>query len=214
MTRLTLRLISLVIAGVVIYLAVTAVQVYAASRHDDARPAQAIVVLGAAEYNGCPSADLAARLDHAVSLWQRGDAPVLVVTGGKQPGDLFTEAQASAAYVERRGVPEADVLSAVGGSNSWQSLAEAAAVLKKRGDRRVILVSDPFHSARIAAIAHELGLQPLVSPTRTSPLAGTAALPYYAKEAAEMAIGRVVGFARLSGIRTDLGRVRTVVGGG
>jgi len=213
-TRLTLRLISLVIAGVVIYLAVTAVQVYAASRHDDARPAQAIVVLGAAEYNGCPSADLAARLDHAVSLWQRGDAPVLVVTGGKQPGDLFTEAQASAAYVERRGVPEADVLSAVGGSNSWQSLAEAAAVLKKRGDRRVILVSDPFHSARIAAIAHELGLQPLVSPTRTSPLAGTAALPYYAKEAAEMAIGRVVGFARLSGIRTDLGRVRTVVGGG
>ena len=88
------------------YYVVTLYQVWSTGRRDEARPVDAIVVLGAAQYDGRPSPQLAARLDHVVELWQRGLAPIVVVTGGKQPGDRFTEAEASARYLVDHGVPE------------------------------------------------------------------------------------------------------------
>src|SRR3954447_11515387 len=105
------RRVLLIVAGVVtlfaLYVAVTFGQVWYASHQDDARHAEAIVVLGAAQFNGKPSKVLAARLDHAADLYKRGLAPLIVVTGGKQPGDNFTEAQASANYLAQHGVPGA-----------------------------------------------------------------------------------------------------------
>jgi len=196
-----LRLFLLLLGAVVIYLAVTAVQVYQASTRDQAAPAQAIVVLGAAQYNGKPSPDLASRLDHAFQLWQRGYAPLVALTGGSQPGDSSTEAGAGQTYLEAKGVPAARLLTDETGSDSWQSLASVARKLEARGDLRVILVSDPFHDARIAAMASELGLHGVVSPTRTSPIKGTATIPYFAKETVAMAVGRIIGFAPLSGTR-------------
>jgi uncharacterized SAM-binding protein YcdF (DUF218 family) len=191
------RVVLAAVALLSVYLAVTFVQVWMASRRDQARRAQAIVVLGAAQYNGRPSPVLKARLDHAFDLWKRGLAPTLVVTGGREPGDKYTEATAGANYLESRGVPDADVLRETSGRNSWESLAASAAFLKQRGDITVLLVSDPFHNERISMMAKQLGLKPYVSPTHTSPIRGTQRIPHFGKETVEVAIGRIVGFRRL-----------------
>ena len=188
-------LLAVVTVGV-LYLGVTFVQVWLASRQDQARPVQAIVVLGAAQYNGVPSPDLRARLDHAYDLYQRHLADTVVVTGGKQPGDRYTEATASADYLAGRGVPQVAILREVDGRNSWQSLASSAAFLKQRRLDTVLLVSDPFHDKRIALMADELGLKSYVSPTRTSPLGTGAKVANYVKETGEVAIGRIIGFRR------------------
>jgi len=185
---------------VAVYLLVTFLQVWLASRQNQARPVQAIIVLGAAQYNGVPSPDLQARLDHALILWQAGLAPLVVVTGGKEPGDVFTEATAGANYLASKGVPQSDILREVQGRNTWASLSSAATILKAMHITRVLLVSDPFHDERISLIAKQVGLTPYVSPTRTSPIRGVAVLPYFAKETIEVAVGRIVGFGRLTRI--------------
>ena len=179
------------------YLAVTFVQVWLASRRDEARPSQAIIVLGAAEYNGRPSPVLAARLDHAIQLYRKGIAPVIVVTGGRQPGDRFTEAGASADYLHQHAVPDAAILRETTGRTSWESLEAAARFLEQRHMQRVVLVSDPYHSERIEAIAHEVGLDAVTSPTRTSPIKGASAFRRLLGETVRVAAGRLFGYARL-----------------
>ena len=179
------------------YLAVTFVQVWLASRRDEARPSQAIIVLGAAEYNGRPSPVLAARLDHAIQLYRKGIAPVIVVTGGRQPGDRYTEAGASADYLHQHAVPDAAILRETTGRTSWESLEAAARFLDQRHMQRVVLVSDPYHSERIEAIAHEVGLDAVTSPTRTSPIKGAAAFRRLLGETVRVAAGRLFGYARL-----------------
>jgi uncharacterized SAM-binding protein YcdF (DUF218 family) len=196
---------ALAVIGIgVVYLALTFVQVWDASRKDQARPVQAIVVLGAAQYNGVPSPDLKARLDHALDLWQTHLADWVVVTGGKQPGDRVTEATAAADYLTAKGVPQAAILREVSGRNSWQSLESTASFLMARGVVTVLLVSDPYHDKRIALMAGELGLKPYVSPTRTSPLGGSTKAVNYAKETGEVALGRVIGFRRLVDLNARL----------
>lgn len=143
---------------------------------------------------------LAARLDHAIDLYRRKLAPVIVVTGGNQPGDRFTEASASADYLLKRGVPDAAVLREVSGTSSWQSLAAAANFLDERAIKEVLLVSDPFHSFRIQAMASELGLAGHASPTRSSPIRGVTEAGYMARETVAVAVGRVVGFRRQASI--------------
>jgi uncharacterized SAM-binding protein YcdF (DUF218 family) len=199
--RLAFKIVAAVTAALVLYLGITFVQVWRAARRDEARPVEAIVVLGAAQYNGQPSSVLRARLDHAIALWRRRLAPVIVVTGGRQPGDRFTEATASANYLLARGVPDRAVLREVSGESSWQSLAATATFLRQRDIQRVLLVSDPFHSYRIGAIADELGLDAHTSPTRESPISGTTETRYMLRETAAVALGRVIGFRREAGIQ-------------
>lgn len=194
--RLVFRLVGLVIVGLIVYFLVTLVQVWLTSRHYEPQPAQAIVVMGSAQYNGTPSPDLAARLDQALILYQKGYAHLVVVTGSKEKGDAFTEAQAGANYLGAKGVPAADILQA-GGDDSWRNLSDAAALLKPRGVTTVLIVTDPFHEDRSMAIASDLGLTPHPTPTRTSPISGLATIPYFLKEAAGVALGRIVGFQRL-----------------
>jgi uncharacterized SAM-binding protein YcdF (DUF218 family) len=198
--RWLVRGVALVVVAAVAFLGVTFVQVWQQSGRDEARRAQAIVVFGAAQYNGRPSPVLRARLDHAAALWKQGYADVIVVTGGKEPGDRVTEAAASADYLATLGVPDPSVLREVNGRTSWQSLASVSAFLKRRGVRRVILVSDGFHALRVRAMAGELGLSAYTSPTRTSPIKGTSAWPYFVKETVAVGVGRVVGFRRAAGI--------------
>jgi uncharacterized SAM-binding protein YcdF (DUF218 family) len=180
-----------------VYEVVTGVQVWQASRRDEARPAEAVVVFGAAQYNGRPSAVLRARLDHAADLWKKHLAPRIVVTGGRQPGDRVTEAKASALYLHTKGVPDDVIVRIVSGRNSWDSLAAAATELRKRSLNRVLLVSDPFHSARIKGMAGELGLKGRTSPTRTSPIKGTDEIRHLGKETVAVSIGRIIGYRRL-----------------
>ena len=184
----------------VAYLAFTFLQVWTASRRDEARSADAIVVLGAAQFNGVPSDILRARLDHAYGLYERDLAPIIVVTGGKQPGDQFTEASASASYLHSRGVPDEDILREVDGTNSFESLAAASVFMKERGIASVLLVSDPFHSFRIDAITSELGLDGHPSPTRTSPIVGLSKARHLLRETAAVAVGRIIGYRREAGI--------------
>lgn len=196
------------VALVMLYLAVTFVQVWQASGRDQARPAQAIVVFGAAQYNGRPSPVLRARLDHALALYKRGLADNVVVTGGRREGDRFTEASVSAAYLSERGVPESALLREVSGRSSWQSLASASRFLKRQEPpiTRVLLVSDGYHAARIAAIAKELGLEAHTSPVRGVSSRGAAKLVHLGKETLAVAAGRVFGFRRVAGIDRRLAR--------
>jgi len=198
--KLGLKLVIGLLSALILYLGVTFFQVWRAARHDQARPAEAIVVFGTAQYNGVPSPVLAARLDHAIELYRKDLAPVIVVTGGNQPGDQFTEATASANYLIQRGVPDEDVLREVSGTSSWQSLAAAANFLDDRGINDVLLVSDPFHSLRIRAMASELGLEGHSSPTPTSPIHGLTEARYMARETVAVAVGRVIGFRRQASI--------------
>jgi uncharacterized SAM-binding protein YcdF (DUF218 family) len=188
------RAIVVFVLGLVVYFGGTFAKVWIASRRDQARPAQAIVVLGAAQYDGRPSPVLKARLDQVLRLWDRRLAPVIVVTGGRAEGDRFTEATASADYLHARGVPDSAILRETSGRNSWDSLAASARFLRQRGIRRVLLVSDPFHAARISAIAREVDLTGWTSPTRTSPIHGAAALRRMVHETALMSVGQVIGF--------------------
>ncbi len=182
------------------YYAVTLYQVHATGRSDQARRVDAIVVMGAAQYDGRPSPQLAARLDHAADLWSRGLADVMVVTGGNQPGDRFTEAEASADYLIDRGVPAASIMQESAGHSSYASLDGVAEILHELGLSRVLLVTDPFHSLRSRLIAQELGLVAYVSPTRSSPVRGSTAFRKELEEAAGIAVGRFIGFKRLLSI--------------
>jgi uncharacterized SAM-binding protein YcdF (DUF218 family) len=184
-------------AVVLAYLSVVFVQVWLAARRDDARPSDAIIVLGAAEFDGRPSKILAARLDHAIDLYRRGIAPVVVVTGGRQPGDRFTEASVGASYLHDHQVPERAILRETTGRSSWQSLAAAARFLKQRNLMRVVLVSDPYHSARVEDVAHDVGLQAATSPTRTSPIKGAGEWRRFGTETIRVAAGRIFGYGRL-----------------
>lgn len=186
-----------VVAALVLYYVISLVQVVQAGRADARDPVDAIVVLGAAQYDGRPSAQLRARLDHAVTLWEADVAPVVMVTGGKQPDDRFTEAEASRRYLVARGVPDDAILIEDVGRSTYESLDSAAAILLAAGADDVVLVSDPFHMKRSELIASGFGLDARVSATPTSVVTGWTSVRRHAREAAGIALGRLVGFERL-----------------
>jgi uncharacterized SAM-binding protein YcdF (DUF218 family) len=202
--RFILRVVTLLVIAIVVYLLVTLVQVWLVSRRYEPRPAGAIIVMGAAQYNGVPSPDLAARLNEAELLWRQHYATDIMVTGSKQPGDVYTESEASARYLIAAGIPGRDIFEA-GGSDSWENLSLAAPTLLHRGDGTVLIATDPFHEARSLAIASSLGLTPYPTPTRTSPIRGAATIPYFAKETVGVGLGRIIGYNHLSELHTPFG---------
>lgn len=188
-----------------VYVAVNFGLVWRASQMDQARRVQAIVVLGSAQYNGQPSPDLTARLNQALELYRRHLAPLVVVTGGSEPGDPYSEASVSGDYLADHGVPRPDILWEIDGRNTWQSLDAMAAFLRPRGVHSVLLVSDPFHDERIILMSRQLGLRPFVSPTRASPIRGRALVPYFVKETLEVSAGRIVGFRAIDWVEKRMG---------
>lgn len=144
--------------------------VWRQARTDQARPADAIVVLGTAQWNGYPGPVLRARLDHALDLYRQGLAPVLVVTGGRMPGDEFTEAEAAQAYLIEQGVPPEAILLENEGRNSWESMRGVRDLAASAGIGRVLLVSDGFHLFRLKLMARDLGLDAAASPATGSPI--------------------------------------------
>lgn len=169
-------------------------QVWSVGRSDQARAVDAIVVMGAAQYDGRPSPQLAARLDHALVLWPQKLAPTIVVTGGKQPGDRFTEADASAAYLIQAGIPAEAIVRETAGTSTYESLSNVADLLS---DGTVLIVTDPYHALRSRLIADSAGLEAYVSPTPSSVVSGARELQRELGEAAGVAVGRVIGFDRL-----------------
>lgn len=132
--------------------------------------ADAIVVLGAAQYAGRPSPVLRARVDHALALWREKVAPLLVFTGGVGERDTTSEAAVSASYAMRRGVPESAMMLEAQGRTTSESITSVAEMLRARQQTSVVLVSDPFHMFRLWILARRHGLKVVTSPTRTSPI--------------------------------------------
>jgi uncharacterized SAM-binding protein YcdF (DUF218 family) len=194
--RVAVKVLLVVIVVAAVYLAVTAVQVWLTSRESDPQLSQAIIIMGAAQYNGVPSPDLLARLQEADTLYKRHLAPLVVATGAKEPGDHYTEAWTEATWLARNGVPPGDVVQ-VGGRTTWESLILAGAVLDHKGVKKVLIVTDGFHEDRCMAIATELGLEPKPAPATSSPIRGWSAFPYFMKETAAVALGRIIGYSHL-----------------
>lgn len=195
--RRWIRFVAWALAGTVVvvtvFTAVTFLQVWRASRDDQARPVDAIVVLGAAQYDGRPSPVLEARLVHALALWERGLADVIVTTGANQAGDRFTQGFAGYTYLRDAGVPDEAILVVVDGTSTYEELSATANVLAERGMERVLLVSDPYHNLRARAVAREVGLDAYVSAADTDAPFGR-----LARETAGVVIGRLIGFRRLA----------------
>lgn len=198
--RLGFRTGVVVVAALMVYLTITFFQVWAASTGDAHDPADAIIVLGAAQYDGTPSPVLQRRLDHAIELYEDDIAGFIVVTGGKQPGDRFTEAAASYDYLRAAGVPDPHILREEQGTNTWEQLAAVERFLAERGIDRVILVSDDYHALRLGRTADEVGLDAQVSPI-DSGLSFAGQAKALVRETGAVAIGRVIGFRRLVNLR-------------
>lgn len=156
------------LALVVLVLGATAWAVWSAAHTDDARRidrADAILVLGAAQYQGDPSPVFRGRLDHAQLLYEQGRAERVVVLGAGRPGDSSTEAEAGRGYLLEQGVPAAAVVAIPVGSTTFESMEAAAAWMRDGGLRTAFLVSDPWHNLRVRRMASDLGIQGYVSAT-------------------------------------------------
>lgn len=164
------------VTGLVAALAVgavafSAVTVWREAHHDDASDLErvgAIVVLGAAQYDGTPSPVFAGRLDHAALLFEQGRAGVVLVLGANRPGDRTTEAEAGREYLIAKGIPSSSVVALPLGSSSYTSLRAAAQAMRDRDLSSAFLVSDPWHNARIQRMASDLGIEGYASATWTS----------------------------------------------
>jgi vancomycin permeability regulator SanA len=181
-----------VVLLVVLYVGATFLQVRQASRHDGARSAEAIIVLGAAQYNGRASPVLRNRLEHALGMYQQKLAPVIVVTGGRRTGDRFTEAGVGYLYLRQHGVPDAALRQEVRGRTTYESLASARRFLRKEDIDDVILVSGKAQSKRLAGIAHDVGLRAAISGA-----GGTPTRSELFRETVAVSAGRIFGYRRL-----------------
>jgi len=168
--RSYLRITVAIAAVVLVAWVISMVMVDRVGRRDEAQRADAIVVLGAAQYVGRPSPVLRARVDHAVALWKRGLAPTLILTGGTGVGDTTSEAAVARKYAMSRGVPDRAIVVEIKGRTTSESMRAVARIMDDREQSSVILVSDPFHMLRLSILARRFGLEPYTSPTRTSPI--------------------------------------------
>ena len=195
------RVVGLLVTISLVYGCINVAQVWWVGRSDQARSVDAIVVLGVAQYDGRPSPQLRARLDHALALWQEGLSPLVITTGGNQPGDRFTEAETSANYLMEGllgvAVPAESIVQENSGSTTRESLIAVRNIMQDRGLHSVLIVTDPYHSLRSRLIAQDLGLVAYISPTRTSPLRGASAVSRHVREALGVAVAHLIGFANL-----------------
>ncbi len=157
------------LAGAIAY-TVALAMVLIVSQQDERRPVDAIIVLGAAQYNGRPSPVLRARLDHALELYREGLAPLIVVTGGVGRGDTISEAMAGRRYLVSRQVPSGAVVAHAHGRSTMTSMTAVAGWLRERGGGRILLVSDPFHMFRLRLEARRTAIEAYTSPTESSPI--------------------------------------------
>ncbi len=187
------RLVRLAIGLSLAYLIFSVADVAWASTRQTDRSAPAAIVLGAAQYNGEPSAVLAARLDTAYELWADDRVDLVVVTGGGQEADVTTEAKSGYDYLrEVHGMPDEELRLEVQGSSTYESLAAASRFLLRDGIDEVILVTDPYHARRSQLVAEEVGLEATVYPTEQSPAVGR-----IVREGLAVAAGRILSFRRV-----------------
>jgi len=156
-----LRLLILVVAGVLLLLAVTAVQVVHTASLEEIHPADAIVVFGAAEYSGRPSPVLRARLDHALDVFHRGMAPVVITTGGAAADPTFSEGGVGRDYLMRHGIPERSLIAETQGRDTSESAVRVGVIMRANGLHSCVAVSDAYHVFRIRKLLKHEGIAPV-----------------------------------------------------
>lgn len=196
--KLARRVVGLLLLLVVLVVGATATRVWWVARQDDHPRSDAIVVLGASQFDGKPSTVFRARLQHAKALYEQGVAPRVVTVGGGAPGDRYTEAEAGARFLRDRGV---EVLAIGKGRNTLQSLQALQDEFEQQGWDSVVLVTDPWHELRSQRMAGDLGLDASGSPTRTGPAVRDRAteVRYVARETAAYLYYRVFGASSEAG---------------
>ena len=176
-------LAAIVLVPVLVFLG-TAARVWWVARSDSHPRSDAIVVLGASQFDGRPSQVFQHRLDHALHLWEDGVAPRIVTVGGGRPGDRFTEAAAGQRYLQQHGATS--VVAVPVGSDTLESLKAVDAEFEERGWTSAVIVTDPWHSLRSRRMAQDLGIEASTSPTRSGPAVATRGteVRYIARETA------------------------------
>ncbi|WP_430952482.1 YdcF family protein [Rhodococcus sp. 24CO] len=169
LARWTRRLIAGALLMALVLIGGTAVRVWQVARIDDTTPADAIVVLGAAQYSGTPSSVFEARLEQAYKLYKRGVAPQIITVGGKQEGDEYTEAASGKMYLTDRGIPSSAITAVETGSDTLLSIDAVSDEMASQGINSAVLVSDPWHSLRTRTMARDTGLEAWTAPTRQGP---------------------------------------------
>lgn len=157
-------LAGLIVAALLIFLCVTALQIVYQASQEELRHADAIVVFGAAEYVGRPSPVYRARLDHAFDLFQRGIAPVVITTGGAGSDPDYSEGGVGRDYLMRRGIPESSLIAETQGADTAQSAERVAVIMRTNGMRTCVAVSDEYHVFRIKKLLEKQGVQVYVAP--------------------------------------------------
>lgn len=145
-------------------------RIYQTSKLDLAVKANAIAVLGAAEYAGKPSPVFQARLDHAAELYKEDLAPFIITTGGTHPGEKFSEGEVGKMYLIKKGVPADKIMSDEESLTTRENIERIVEISREKKLKKIILVSDPFHMYRALTLAENFGIEALPSPTRTSPI--------------------------------------------
>ena len=183
--------------ALVLYVGMAAVSVMWAGSHDDTTSVDAIVVMGAAQYDGVPSPLLASRLQHALNLWKQKQAPLFAVTGGKRPGDRFTEGDTSRRWLTDRGVPGADIVVESSGRSTWESIENVAPLLNEVDVDSVVVVSSSWHVQRAALSLEELGFRAHSSASPDGVLSASSEKSKLIREIAGVSLGRIIGFGTL-----------------
>jgi len=179
------------------YVVITAASLAWTGSHPDTKSVDAIVVMGAAQYDGVPSPLLASRLQHALDLWKLKQAPVIAVTGGKRAGDRFTEGDTSRRWLTDRGVPAANIIVESVGHSTWESIENLAPFLNKARVHSVVVVSSSWHVQRAELSLEELGFQARSSASPDGVLSGSSEKSKLIREIAGVSLGRIIGFGTL-----------------
>ncbi len=199
-TRRVIRLTArLTLAGLVVWLAIVGLVLLVGAR-PELRESDAIVVMGAAQYNGRPSPVLKSRVDHALDLFGRGLAPRILFTGGVGTGDTVSEAQVARRYALESGIPDSVILIEPRGRTSAESMGEAARILRARNMESALLVSDPFHMLRLEMLASRGGLRGNRAPVPAGPIERNASLTlrYVLRESVLVPLAAVQGTRTVS----------------
>ena len=183
--------------ALVSYVGIAAVTLAWDGSHNDAEVVDAIVVLGAAQYDGVPSPLLASRLQHALDLWRQKQAPLIAVTGGKRAGDRFTEGDTSRRWLTDRGVPVEDIIVESVGHSTWESMENLAPLLTNAGVHSVVVVSSSWHVQRAELSLEELGFRAHSSASPDGVLSESSEKTKLIREIAGVSLGRIIGFATL-----------------
>lgn len=193
--RLVVWILAAVVAAALVYVASVPVRIWWDARGQATGPVDAVVVLGAAQFDGRPSPVLEARLRKARELYEKGAAPVIVTVGGKRAGDRTTEGEAGRTWLAAHRVPASAVVAVPAGTNTQDSLQAVGELFGQRGWHTAVLVTDPWHTFRSKALAGAVGIEAGSAPVRSGPAVQSRAaeIRYILRETAAYLQWRITG---------------------